>query len=157
LTSDERWSTSVNDLASIFRDALSALVPIAERARMPWREPNNYDDWDAITEALFKSLVINSLEHANEWNAFSELPRYDLVIEKYAQKSFLTVSPNPGGLAFVRFETELSPFDTAVFARLNVSGEVMGTERLPIDEIRFVLAGRSANSITVVDRVNLRL
>ena len=59
-----KWDVSIDELVRSFRDALCALVPIAERVQMPWKEPNAYDDWDHMCEAIYRSIVIGSIEHA---------------------------------------------------------------------------------------------
>jgi hypothetical protein len=56
------WNTSVAETVRVAQGALRALVPIVEKAQMPWREPNNYDDWDLIASAMLRSIVIMSAE-----------------------------------------------------------------------------------------------
>jgi hypothetical protein len=139
----------------IFRDALLALIPMADRARISWKEPDNYDDWDSIAQSLFYTFVVKSLEYTNEWNNFDEIPGYDIRKSSYAKSSFLSVSTDPTELVFVCFETNSLPFDTAMFARLDVTGGVRQLERQPVNRIQFILSGRSAGSITVIDRINV--
>jgi hypothetical protein len=116
------WGTSVNELAFIFRDALRALIPIAERARLHWKEPNNYDDWDSIAAAIYGSIVISSLEFAIEWHKFDAIPKYRKRIASYSHSSFLTPVDKPGAIAFVCFETRSEPFDTCLFTQLDNEG-----------------------------------
>ena len=52
-----KWTTSVDELIRLFGDAIRALIPIAERARMQWKAPDSYDDWDHICEAIYRSIV----------------------------------------------------------------------------------------------------
>jgi hypothetical protein len=65
-----KWTTSTDELLGLFGDAIRALVPIAERAQMRWKEPDAYDDWDQICEAIYRSIVIRSIEFAEELGAF---------------------------------------------------------------------------------------
>jgi hypothetical protein len=62
MSSKGKWTTSVDELMRLFGDAIRTLVPIAERARMHWKEPDSNDDWDRICEAIFRSIVIGSIE-----------------------------------------------------------------------------------------------
>jgi hypothetical protein len=151
------WATSTNELAFIFHDALIALAPIAERARMSWQEPNNYDDWDSMAAAIYKSIVIGSLGHAAEWENFDALPEYDERISSYSDNSFLTALEDKRTLAFVCFETISTPFDTCLFARLNNEGEVLASERRSFSETRLLLAGRSGATVRMIDSVQVRL
>jgi hypothetical protein len=153
----ERWVTSVDELAQIFRDALIALVPIADRTHMRWREPSNYDDWDSIAAAIYESIVSRSLEESSEWNKFDPIPKYDRRTDRYSNSSFLTTKDEPGACAFVCFETKSSPFDTCLFGRLDKSNVVISFERRSTDLVNFVLAGRCGNAVTIVDALLVRL
>jgi hypothetical protein len=157
VTSNHRWTTSVNAMTLIFREALVALIPTAERAHMPWREPANYDDWDLIAQSLFQSIVVSSLEHADEWKFPYKIPKYDTRIGDYSQNSFVSALAFPMELAFICFETKSSPFDVALFARLDATGKVVRVEREQVDRVHFVLSGCSANSNLVVDSVSVHL
>jgi len=40
-----------------FADACRALVPSLDRAVVPWRDGEQYDNWDRVADALFETLV----------------------------------------------------------------------------------------------------
>jgi len=82
-----KWDVSIDELVRSFRDALCALVPIAERVQMPWKEPNAYDDWDHMCEAIYRSIVIGSIEHAQGIEAFLPIAGYDRRILSYEKNS----------------------------------------------------------------------
>ena len=151
------WATPVNELVRIFRAALIALIPIADRAHMPWREPNNYDDWDSMAAAIYESIVSRSLEESSEWDKFDAIPKYGKRTDRYSNYSFLTAQHEPGACAFICFETESSPFDTCLFGRLDESGVVIRFERRRTDLVNFVLAGRSGDAVTIVDMLRVLL
>jgi hypothetical protein len=50
-------TVTVTDLLLNFADACRALVPSLDRAVVPWRDGDQYDNWDRVAEALFESLV----------------------------------------------------------------------------------------------------
>ena len=122
----ETWTTTVTELMFVFRDSLRALVPCAERLKMPWRDAEAYDDWDNIAEALYRNMVINSIEYWAWTTADATLvvPNYDLRYPTYADKSFIEVAqpvPDPGFYhIFLAFRTVEDPFDTVSY---QVSGE----------------------------------
>ncbi len=151
------WVTSVNGLAALFRDALLALVPIAERARMAWREPDAYDDWDHICEAIFASLVIGSIENAEGLGGIGRLPDYDEPIASYRDRSFVTDTSSAGQLAFLRFETLASTFDTCRFAELDADAQVVAAVTRPFAQADLMLAARRGSTLDIVDRLDIRL
>lgn len=48
---------TVTELVLNFAEACRALVPSMDRAGVPWRDAEQYDNWDRIAEPLFESLV----------------------------------------------------------------------------------------------------
>lgn len=117
----------VTDIVENFRRALSAVVPCAERAGVPWRRPDAYDEWDAVASALYRSLVVEpirwQLSEAN-WESFS-LPDYDLLRPHYGEFSWIVVGgskPKEGRFLFHAFATRKQPFDTVEIRRISDSG-----------------------------------
>src|SRR5512143_2384891 len=92
MTRSEQWTTSVSDLLGLFRDALVALVPIAERARIRWRDGEAYDDWDAIASAIFDNLVVRSLNYSDALPQPTQFAGYDTVLPSYRNVTFLSVA-----------------------------------------------------------------
>lgn len=153
------WVTSADELLKMFAEALRGLVPIADKARMRWREPDAYDDWDGICEAIYRAIVIGSIEHAEEFgNAFSILP-YDRRIASYAKTSFISHQLVEGVAAFMCFETENQPFDTCRFALLGEAMDVVGSRRLALSGVTFVVAAcdREADSLKFLEKLTVSL
>ena len=50
-------TTTVTDLVLNFAEACRALGPMLDRAGVPWRDGEQYDNWDRVVDALFESLV----------------------------------------------------------------------------------------------------
>jgi hypothetical protein len=100
---------------AILRDGLVALVPIAERARIAWRGDDVYDEWDRITEALFQSLVVDSIGNSNAGPLSRPLAKYGFVEEPLAELSVIQVAQPSilaSELAFIDFTSTAAPFDT---------------------------------------------
>lgn len=55
-------TVTVTDLILNFAEACRALVPAFDRAGVPWRDGQQYDNWDRVVEPLFKSLVTEPCE-----------------------------------------------------------------------------------------------
>ena len=155
-----KWTTSVDELVRLFGDAIRALIPIAERARMHWKAPDAYDDWDHICEAIYRSIVIRSIEFAEGISASSlPVPDYDHRISSYEKNSFIGNSNSKDEVAFVCFETEMSPFDVCLFALIDRNLHVVGNRRTATADVKFNLGCRDRNSgaLEVIDRLTVSL
>lgn len=131
------WKTSVDELIALFGDALRALVPVAERAQMSWKEPDAYDDWDHICQAIYRSIVIGSLEQAADVSNFLPMLDYDRRTNTYQMNSFIGDTDASGGAAFVCFETKHLPFDRCLFVVLDRNFDVVGERRTVTAATRF--------------------
>jgi hypothetical protein len=145
------WSTSVDDLLHAFRDGLIAIIPIAERVHMAWKEPDNYDDWDIISKALYKSIVVASILWAAKDRELMPLLEYDTRVTSYKEHSFIVDSENPKNSAFICFETESEPFDICLFARLDDDFNVIELYRRPVLNGRYLFVGRELNDTIFLD------
>jgi hypothetical protein len=149
------WITTVNEAVDIFRDALLAVIPSCERGHIPWRDDESYDDWDLISESLYRAFVVSALLYSNEWKSPQELPRYGFHVEDYSGLSFLSPAACPTELAFVCLLTDSSPLDTALFKRLDPAGKAIGEQSMPLDRVYFVLSARSAGSLAMIDGIKV--
>jgi hypothetical protein len=144
------WRVTITEVIGIFRDALCALVPHAERARMPWRESEAYDDWDRIARALFESFVLDTLRWGlpGDKGHLLRMPTYDVGVENYSGWSTLALSsssgrsPLPGEvLAFRSLVSAGEPFDTvrAILVSREPFGRAGGEIRVPLAGAAFCL------------------
>jgi hypothetical protein len=140
-----KWATSVDELVVLFSDAVRALLPIAERAHMAWREPDAYDDWDHICEAIYRSIVIRSIEHADEIGKFMPILDYEWRSSSYEKNSFIGDAKAKEREAFVCFETETSPFDLCLFAVLDSNLNVVGNRRVATADVKFTFVRRDCD------------
>jgi hypothetical protein len=133
-----KWVTTVDELVAIFRDAMCALIPVAERAHMPWKEPYAYDDWDHMCRAIYRSIVIGSIEHADEVGKFISMLDYDWRTNTYEMNSFIGEKNSDGYSGFVCFETESLPFDRCLFVVLDSNLNVIGEKRAAMANAHFL-------------------
>ena len=142
MPSGTKWTTSVDELVRLFADAIRALVPIAERTWMQWKEPDSYDDWDHICEVIFRSIVIGSINFADGIGTYLPIPDYDRRIFSYERHSFIGNSNSKDSVALICFETQTSPFDTCLFALLDRDWNVIGNRRVAAAGVKFHLSPR---------------
>ena len=139
MTERREWVTSIDELVKSFRDAICALIPVAERVHMSWREPAAYDDWDRICEAIYRSIVIDSIVHARGIGGFAPISAYDCRISCYNANSFIGNSNSSGQAAFVCFQTKLLPFDRSLFALLDNDLAVVDYCSVSTEDVKFIL------------------
>jgi hypothetical protein len=106
-----------------------------------WRR-HAYDDWDHICEAIYRSIVIGSIENADGLGDFMPIVDYDRRTNTYETNSFIGNASPEGEAAFVCFETERSPFDRCLFAVLDRHLNVIGERRTATAETQFLFLCR---------------
>jgi hypothetical protein len=154
-----KWRTSIDELIRLFGDAIRALVPIAERAHMAWKEPDAYDDWDQICEAIYRSIVIGSIEFTEGIGTFLPVPDYDRRINSYEKNSFIGDMNSKDEVAFVCFETKTAPFDMCLFAVLDRDLKVVGNKRVATADVKFnfVCRDRDRGTLKLIERLTVSL
>ena len=48
---------TIEGLVTVFRKGLQALTGVFEEVRLPWKEPDAYDEWDNVAQALYYATV----------------------------------------------------------------------------------------------------
>ena len=81
----------LKELLDILRCGLAALVPIVERAGIPWMEGDAYDDWDAIAATLYEQLVVNIVHDSVEVVGDLAFPEYDTLYPSYESMAYFEV------------------------------------------------------------------
>ena len=129
------WHTDPTELVSIFRRALVALIPVAEAARIPWRDADAYDDWDEIARVLFNQIVLRSLEWAGvgKEDGFT-FPEYGMYLEDYSSHHVIGVRTQQTHerLAVVARTTDHDAFDTVACRRHDAQGSLAVGEPLSV-------------------------
>lgn len=155
------WSPTVSELVLNLREALCAVVPYFERAKIPWREPDAYDQWDNVATALYEGLVVENVRYGVE--AQIRLPHYDAAFQDFETLSFFEVNPRTHSdkyLAFFKFTSKEQAFDV-VECRLVTASAVLLDEApviIPVSSARFALrVRRSAKTLEQVDILSICL
>ena len=151
------WATSVSELVGLFRDALLALIPVFERAHIPWRDGESYDQWDEVGAVLFDKLVREPLTWALDDGPDLSLLDYDLAVPTWSGRSFVAVRhpmvPGDSTAVLLRFETRLAPLDTVAVGLIDGQGAGAAEKRVPVDEASFVVVDRRHGRDSIVSSV----
>jgi hypothetical protein len=156
LTMNNNWKTSVGELLGIFREALLAIIPWLEKAKIKWKEGEAYDDWDNIAEALYKNIVCSSL--AGEIVCKYTIAEYNFDYDDYASIDFIEVrSKGTSGkkFAFVSFQSNSSPLDSVKVAELNKKDQVVGYSSLKFDSLEFFFVKNINGKKEVIDNIGV--
>lgn len=131
-----------------FHNALVALVPVFESAKIPWKNDEQFDDFEGIAESLYQWFVtykaeniVNQLQHINFTFA-----NYGFFYKNYSKMSYIEVNSEENknsNLVFLFFKTNKKPFDTIYCNKINRYGivEEEGIE-VKFENITFVLKQR---------------
>jgi hypothetical protein len=132
---------TVTDLVQNFADACRALVPALDRANVPWRDNEQYDNWDRVVEPLFETLVTEPCTFA----AVGEPGLIRLQVVPYGSREHdpkcnaYVALDDPSPKRLVGLYSNVLPFDEVVFCECN--GSAMGTLALRDARFVFVFAG----------------
>lgn len=136
------WRTSVTEVVGLFRDALIALIPSLQRARLPWRDGEASDDFDALAQAAYDTYVLSALRFGLTTDEEAiHVPPWDLHVTTYAESDWIEVITNDTAerpLALVGFKTRDTPYDTVTTQPLTAAGECRGESvHIPFEDTRF--------------------
>lgn len=104
-----KWNTSIKELLFNYKGALQSLVPWLEKSKIPYKEGEAYDEWDAIALTIYESMVINSIIYSEGLINKNPFAKYDLQYENYNGLNFLLCEDPEGRdefLVFVSFSAE---------------------------------------------------
>ena len=138
---------SVTDLLVIFREALIALTPTADRLLLEWVDGRQHRDWERVAETLFDVCVRGPLEsESGRRDAEFPLARYDIDADSYEAFSWIGVKGEKlnSPAALIRLITDLKPFDAVQVAILDpVARTPVERVLLPFAEAEFTFVRRS--------------
>ena len=130
---------TITEFITSFRQALCAIVPIAEGIGITWKEPDNYDEWDFSAKGLYEGFVLVGVRSSNEGSEAGLLPlvRYDERISDYSQRSYVAASWQNEICPVICLETASVPFDMCLLAKLDENGTLLETIQAPFDACKF--------------------
>lgn len=132
---------------AIFREALIALTPTADRLLLEWVDGGQHRDWERIAETLFDACVRGPLEAESGRRAEEfVLARYDIDLDSYEGFSWIGVKAEtlPTPAVLVRLMSDGNPFDAVQVAILDPVGHTPAERVLvPFAEAEFTFVRRS--------------
>ena len=138
------WKPSLNFLINNFRDSLIALIPTMETSRIAWKDKEQSESFDGITENLFQWFVVNNLENMirDKYQKELSIAKYNYFYKDYSKFSFIdVVHQTEDPLAFqvlVSLGTKEKPFDTVFCDRIDQMGKIIKRSlEYNIDEVSF--------------------
>jgi hypothetical protein len=135
---DDVYRAGVGEMFANFREALLAILPIANRAMISSDDETMHRDWELLAQGLFDAFVRGPIE-SDRGLTVDEFPlaRYDIDYDDYANTSWLTtdaLGPHRG--VIVRFLSIGSPFDAVQVVDLDPAMLRKTTVRtIPVDEL----------------------
>ena len=156
--SNDIWQVSTTELMMIFRESLISLIPAMEKAKIPWKDGEAYDDWDNICEVLFKNAVCNNITYKGE----SEKPfvQYGMTYKSYINNSFIGISvPDYQSpyVVFVEFKTEKDIFDCIRVDLLDNNLNFKGSDVIKLSGIQFAFYLNSKSGIIKKDIIEVEM
>lgn len=114
-------------------------MPIAERAKINYRDEETHRDWERLAESLFDAFVRSPIESDRNVTG-RELPlaRYDIDSADYLATSWLASNSElPYAGAVVRLLSQDAPFDTVQVVDIDPVTLQAGRRRtLAVNEVR---------------------
>lgn len=125
---------TLNDLIKNFRDALLVLIPVFQESGILWNDDENNEEFEGISESLFKWMVIYKIEQviSGKYNLVPNFPKYNYYYKSYSKLSFIEVYTDEQDknniYVFLKLITKQTPFDTVVCNLIEKNGEVVQRE-----------------------------
>jgi hypothetical protein len=152
--SDACHELTVTQLVQNFAEACRALVPHMDRALVPWRDGQQFDNWDRIAEALFQSLVLEPCAFAAKsvtGDHTLHTARYGFGPPYNPKDSAVYVIDGNRQTRLVRLTNDLQPFDTVVHG-------LDAAATTPIENADFSFVAIDANGQShILRRIDLRV
>ena len=152
------WKTNISELLNIFRDSLVTLVPCLDRARIKWTEDEAYDDWDAIAQSLYNSIVVNSIRYSLPEKEMRNLrlPEYDFLYKEYSSFSYVEIlskkeESSKDCKIFHSFKTISKPLDSVKCLAMNRNVKVTKDDFITykFSDVKFVFQYRNKSNILI--------
>jgi hypothetical protein len=157
---DDVYGATVAELFDNFRGALSAILPVAERAKINYADEGTHRDWERLAESMFDAFVRSPIDSDRAANG-SELPlaRYDIDVDEYLAVSWLASdADSPYDGAVIRLLSQGAPFDTVQVVDIDSVTLRAGRRRtVAVSEVRPALyrrrEGGEARIVTEIEAV----
>jgi hypothetical protein len=134
----------IGELVGVFRDALMAMMPFADRVKMNHHEDDMHPDWEGVAMSLFDAFVRGPI-NGDRNRAADELPlaRYDIDRDNYHGFSWIGVTSGAVTEApLIRFLSMEKPLDAIQVALIDADTSIVDRAIVPWGELRFAFQRR---------------
>ena len=153
----DTWEISVTELMTIFKEAIISIIPWLEKAKIPWKEGEIYDDGEDIYRSLYENIVIGSI--LREILPINRIAKYGFHYENYSEMDYILVISSEHSnnrLAFVLFETLSTPLDNVKVAILDDSDIVIGFLILKQEGLKYAFVkNNNGTDKEIISEVNV--
>ena len=153
----------VTELLLNFSNAIACLANNATKINLAWQKESAYDEWDAVTQAVFNALVRFPIEWGINQNQKVDisLPIYDVFFDDYSNYSYFECTQanvSEKTHVFHSFITKRNPMDTVRVLEIGAGEKVVNDHflEIPLEKVKFVLIykevknkPRKINDITI--------
>ncbi|MCX6155827.1 MAG: hypothetical protein NT007_16905 [Candidatus Kapabacteria bacterium] len=144
---------NVSKVVDNFRTALLALLPIFDNAGISWGDEDQFEDFEAIAENLYRWMVNYKLENFVNDN-FDFMPtsaNYGFYYKDYTKYSFVEINTDSDyHYPVVQLKSKDSAFDTILCNEIDANGQIVneGVE-FTWDEVQFRFLLKKADNTAV--------
>jgi hypothetical protein len=145
---DDVLNASISELLSNFRNALLAMHPYADVAKLTYGDVDTHRDWERLADCIFDVFVRGPiLADDNGSNSDLPLARYNIDEEDYFALSWICPEPDSGAWsAILRLLSVAAPLDTVQIVGIDRESLRPGERRvIAWDDARFTFVRRSDN------------
>lgn len=128
-----------------------------EKAHIRWKDGEAYDDWDNISECLYKNIVCSSL--IGKTMSDNLMAEYNFQYENYSLLNFIEVcdASSDKKLIFIAFVSNVSLFDSIKTAEVDQDNKVVGYRELKYENLNFVFVRKSKDKEEILDEIEILL
>ena len=152
----------INHMMLNFRDALISLVPVFDAIDVDWKhEEDQYEEFDEISETLFRNLVVRDLARAFESENLLQSLQYGFQPTNHNTDSYIGIRPKGDGLSigrFLSFTTTNSPFDKITYIPTSNSDLKNACQVVPVEDFDFLFCHRNRqNQVQEIFEISVEL
>ena len=158
ITMDKYLEMSINELISIFRGSLIALIPWLDKAKIKWEDGVAYDDWDNIVESLYQNIVCASL--VGEVLAEYNIAKYNYYYKDFTSIEFIEVKTSVESreqYVFIGFQSISTYFDSVKVAIINDNYELIRYSNIDYKDTSFSYVKRLGSKKFTINSLKIRL
>lgn len=132
---------SITEIMDCLRRAYVGLIPMLDVCGLSWRTESASDQWDAISEALYCGLVVDTIEWDGGSQSYLTFSGYGVHTRNYKEVSFIEVHHSSLGAdetaSFERFDST-STFESLEVVVLNQDFRPVRSATLAMNECNFL-------------------